>query len=53
MELKPVEPVQMSVYQSNTYREDLKWLQFDDRSRFKRGIPSKRLTVDSPAYPFL
>ena len=30
MKVKPVEPVQMNIYQSNTYRKDLTWLHFDD-----------------------
>ena len=25
-----VEPVQINIYQSNTYRKDLKWLHFDN-----------------------
>ena len=33
MELKPVEPVQMSIYQSNAYRKDLSLLYFDDEPR--------------------
>ena len=31
--MQPVEPVQMNIYQSNTYRKDLRWLHFDDKSR--------------------
>ena len=27
-EVKPVEPVQMNIYQSNVYRKDLSWLHF-------------------------
>ena len=30
MEVEPVQPVQMSIYQSNTYRKDLIWLHFGD-----------------------
>ena len=33
MEVEPVEPVQMNIYQSNTYRKDLSWLHFDDEPR--------------------
>ena len=29
-EVELVEPVQMNMYQSNTYREDVSWLNFDD-----------------------
>ena len=32
-EVQPVEPVQMNMYQSNTYRKDLSWLNVDDESR--------------------
>ena len=32
-EVEPVEPVQMNVYQSNTYIKDLSWLHFDDELR--------------------
>ena len=32
-EAKPVEPVQMKIYQSNTYRKDLSWLHFDSYLR--------------------
>ena len=32
-ELEPVEPVQMNIYQSDTYRKDLSWLHFDDEPR--------------------
>ena len=32
-EVEPVEPVQMNLYQSNTYRNDLSWLHFDDEPR--------------------
>ena len=32
--MEPVEPVQMIIYQGNTYRkEDLSWLHFDDEPR--------------------
>ena len=32
-EVEPVEPVQMNIYQSNTYRKDLSWLHLDDEPR--------------------
>ena len=32
-EVEPVDPVQMNIYQSNTYRKDLNWLHYDDESR--------------------
>ena len=28
--MAPVKPVQMNIYESNTYRKDLSWLHFDD-----------------------
>ena len=31
--VKPVELVQMKIYQSNTYRKDLNWLHFDNEPR--------------------
>ena len=33
-EVEPVEPVQMNIYQNNTYRKDLSWLHFLDELRF-------------------
>ena len=32
-EVEQVEPVQMNIYQSNTYRKELRWLHFDDEPR--------------------
>ena len=31
-EVELVEPVQINIYQSNTYGKDLSWLDFDDES---------------------
>ena len=31
--MEPVEPVQMNIYQSNTYRKDLSWLHLDNEPR--------------------
>ena len=31
--MEPVEPVQMNIYQSNTYRKDLNWINFDNEPR--------------------
>ena len=31
--MEPVEPVQMNIYQSRTYRKDLSWLHFEDEPR--------------------
>ena len=33
MEVEPVGPVQMKIYQSNTCRKDLSWVHFDDEPR--------------------
>ena len=32
-EVEPVEPVQINIYQSNTFRKDLHWPHFDDEPR--------------------
>ena len=32
-EVEPVQPVQINIYQSNTYKKDLSWLHFDDKPR--------------------
>ena len=55
IEVEPVEPVQMNMYQSNIYRKDLSWLHFNDKPRirpegFKRGSKPR---TNSLAYPFL
>ena len=31
--MEPVQPVQVNIYQSSIYREDLSWLLFDDESK--------------------
>ena len=31
--MEPVQPVKISIYQSNIYRKDLSWLRFDDEPR--------------------
>ena len=31
--MEPVEPVQMNIYESNTYRKNLSWLHFKDEAR--------------------
>ena len=31
--MKPVDSVEMNIYQSNIYRKDLSWLYFDDVPR--------------------
>ena len=35
MEVEPVQPVQMNIYQSNTYRKPLSWLFFVNEPRFQ------------------
>ena len=39
--MEPVQPVQMNVYQSNSYRKDLSWLNFDDEPRVLRDTTSE------------
>ena len=40
-EVEPMELVQMSLCQSNTYRKDLSWLHFDDKPRVQERQPVK------------
>ena len=35
-DIEPVQPVQMSIYKSNTYKKDLSWLHFRVESKFQR-----------------
>ena len=46
--MEPVEPVQMSIYQSNTYKKDLSWLHFDDGPRVeeKKRVKDSVLNID-------
>ena len=39
-EVKPVEPVQMNIYQINNYRKDLSWLYFNDGTRVQERCNS-------------
>ena len=39
--VEPVDPVQMNIYQSNTYRKDLNWQHFDDESRVQERQQGK------------
>ena len=32
-EVEPAEPVQMNIYESNTYRKESSWLHFNNKSR--------------------
>ena len=41
----------MDIYQSDTYRKDLRWLDFDDKPRVQETQDGK--DQHSPAYPFL
>ena len=45
-----VEPVQMKLYESNTYRKDLSWLHFDDKSRVQDGQQVKENSVMKSKY---
>ena len=45
-EVELVEPVQINIYQSKTYRKDLSWLHFDDESSGQESEAAKeRLAV--------
>ena len=44
-EAEPVEPAQMNIYQSNTYRKDLNWLHFNDELQGSREAPGEAPTV--------
>ena len=39
--MEPVEPVQMNIYQSNTYKKDLSWLHFDDEPKVQERQQGK------------
>ena len=45
--VEPVEPIQMSIYQSHTYRKDLSWLHFNDvpRVQERQQVKSKKQKV--------
>ena len=45
MEVEPVEPVQMNIYQSNTYRKDFSWLNFDNEPRVQESAVREGPTV--------
>ena len=36
--MEPGQPVQMIIYQSNTYGRDLKWLHFDDEPKVQEQV---------------
>ena len=42
MEVETVEPVQMKIYQSNTYRKDLSWLYFDNKPQVQKKKQMKK-----------
>ena len=45
-EVEPGEPVQMDIYQSNIYREDLSWLHFDDEPRVQERVQERQQRKD-------
>ena len=47
--VKPVEPVQMNIYQSNTYRKDVSLLHVDDEPR----VQEKQQVKDQQSYIFV
>ena len=44
--MEPVEPVQMNIYQRNTYRKDLSWLHFNDEPR----VQERQQVKDQQSY---
>ena len=44
--MEPVEPVQMNIYHSNTYRKDLSWLHFDNEPR----VQERQQVKDQQSY---
>ena len=44
-EVEPVDPVQMNIYQNNTYRKDLRWSHFDDEPRVSERQQVKGISV--------
>ena len=40
-EVGPAEPVQVNIYQSNSYGEDLSWLHFDDELKVQERQQEK------------
>ena len=44
-EVEPAELVQMNIYESNTYRQDLNWLHFDD----EQSIQERQQMKDQPS----
>ena len=52
--MEPVQPVQMNIYCTNTYRKDFRWLYFDSETRIQKKQQMKgqqsRIPV-SVAYP--
>ena len=55
--MEPVEPVQIDIYQINTYRKDLSWLHFDNQLRVqeKQQVMEKQsnipIFVGYPLFP--
>ena len=45
-EEEPLEPVQMNIFQSNTYRKDLSWLHFEDVPR----VQERQQVKDQQSY---
>ena len=40
-EVEPVEPIRMNIHKSNTYREELSWLHFDEELRVQERLQVK------------
>ena len=55
-EVEPLQPIQMNIYQSNTYRKNLSWLHFDDEPRFqeRQQVKDKQPCISVfVAYPII
>ena len=51
-EVEPVEPVQIHIYQSNTYRKGLSWLHFEGQHSSNKGDHSSNKSILSTEVTF-
>ena len=54
--MEPFQPVQMNIYQTNVYSQDLSWLHFYDEPRVQQSsegptVPHTFFFVAYPTYP--
>ena len=50
MEVRPVQPARMNIYQSNTYIKDLSWLHLDIMARVRENQDQQFYITVSVAY---